>query len=76
MAVKKWKKIVCTKMMLEKNVCGAETYMFKKIFSETYMFKKCLRRRICLKKSVCGRTFLIHPLQKNNGPSLIITHTY
>jgi len=40
MAVKKWKKIVCTKMMLEKNVCGAETYMFKKIFAETYMFKK------------------------------------
>ena len=39
-AVKKWKKIVCTKMMLEKNVCGAETYMFKKIFPETYMFKK------------------------------------
>ena len=40
MVIKKWKKTVCTKMMLEKNFCRAETYMFKKMFAETYMFKK------------------------------------
>ena len=39
-------KIVCMKMMLEKNVCGAETYMFKKIFAETYMFKKYVCRDV------------------------------
>ena len=39
-------KIVCTKMMLEKNVCGVETYMIKKIFAETYMFKKYVCRDV------------------------------
>ena len=58
------KKMFAETCMFKKNVCG--DICLKKMFTETYM----------LKKNVCERTFLIHPLQKKNGSSLIITHTY
>ena len=62
---------ICLKKMF------AETYMLKKkMFAETYMFEKNVCGDVYVKKKFCERTFLIHPLQKNNGPSLIITHTY
>ena len=42
-------------MMLEKNICGAETYMFKKIFAETYMFKKYVCGDVYVYKKVFAK---------------------
>ena len=77
MAIKNGKNCLHEDNVRKKMFAERRRICLKNMFAETYIFKKdvCGDGKV-KKKCVCGRTFLIHPLQKNNGPSLIITHTY